>query len=104
MFGSSLFPPDGACRGGQRRPKRPDLLFMLLHCGNADFERGYVWQKWSGWEEWLLPLSVLLGLQERRKLDLDYCTGKTKHTPRKQNRKSRRETIKLVNLLFGWLP
>lgn len=57
---------------------------MLLHCGNADFERGYVRQEWSRWKEWLLLLPVLFGLQQRRKLDLDYCTGKTKHAPRKQ--------------------
>lgn len=77
-----LYSPDGARGGGQRRTKRPDVLFMLLYCGNADFERGYVRQEWPGWKEWLLPLSVLLGLQERCKLDLDYCAGKTKHTPR----------------------
>lgn len=86
------FSPDGACGRGQRRTKRPDVLFMLLHRGNADFERGYVRQKLPGWKEWLLPLSVLLGLQERRKLDLDYCTGKTKHTPRKQDGKSGRKS------------
>ena len=76
-----LILPDGACRRGQRRAECPDVLFMLLHCGNADFEGGNVGHKRSGGQGGLLPLSVLLGLQERHELDLDYRTGKTKHTP-----------------------
>lgn len=62
MFGHRLFSPDGACGGGQRGAKGPDVLFVLLNGGNADFEGGYVRQKWPRWKERLLPLSVLLGL------------------------------------------
>lgn len=42
---AALSLPDGACGRGQRRAKCPDVLFVLLHCGNADFEGGNVGQK-----------------------------------------------------------
>jgi len=77
-----LFLPEGACGRGHRRAKCPDVLFMLLHCGNAYFEGGDVGQKGARGERGQLPLSVLLRRQQCHKLDLDYCTGKTKHTPR----------------------
>lgn len=42
MLGSvqcvSLSLPEGARGGGQWGAKRPDMLLMLLHGGNADFE------------------------------------------------------------------
>lgn len=73
--------PDGTCGRGQWRAKCPDVLFMLLHCGNADFQGGNVGQKGARGRRGLLHLSVFLGLQERHELDLDDCAGKTKHTP-----------------------
>lgn len=73
--------PDGACGRGQRRAKSPDVFFMLLRRGNADFEGGNVGQKWARGKRGLLPLSVLLGLHERHELDLDDRARKTKHTP-----------------------
>lgn len=73
--------PDCACGRGQRRAKCPDVFFMLLRCGNADFEGGNVGQKWTRGKRGLLPLSVLLGLHEGHELDLDDRAGKTKHTP-----------------------
>lgn len=75
--------PDGAGGGGQRRAKRPDVLFVLLHGGNADLEGGDVGQQRPRGKRGLLPLSLLLRLQQRHKLDLDDGAGKTKHTPRR---------------------
>lgn len=75
--------PDGAGGGGQRRAKRPDVLFVLLHGGNADLEGGDVGQQRPRGKRGLLPLSVLLRLQQRHELDLDDGAGKTKHTPRR---------------------
>lgn len=75
--------PDGAGGRGQRRAERPDVLFVLLHGGNADLEGGDVGQQRPRGKRGLLPLSVLLRLQQRHKLDLDDGTGKTKDTPRR---------------------
>ncbi len=86
----SLLLPDGACGWGQWRAKSPDVFFMLLHRGNADFEGRNVGQKRARGKRGLLLLSVLLRLQEWHKLDLDYCAGKTKHTPRKQDSRTER--------------
>lgn len=74
--------PDGAGGRGQRRAKRPDVLLVLLHGGNADLEGGDVGQQRPRGKRGLLPLFVLLRLQQRHKLDLDDGAGKTKHTPR----------------------
>lgn len=75
--------PDGAGGGRQWRAKRPDVLFVLLHGGNADLEGGDVGQQRPRGQRGLLPFSLLLRLQQRHKLDLDDSAGKTKHAPRK---------------------
>lgn len=85
--------PDGACRWGQWRAERPDVLFVLLHGGNADFEGGDVGQERPRGKRGLLPLFVLLRLQQWHKLDLDDGTGKTKHTPKRGEGKEKQ---------FGW--
>ncbi|TNN34719.1 hypothetical protein EYF80_055113 [Liparis tanakae] len=64
---------------------------MLLHRGNAYFEGGDVGQEGPRGEGGQLPLSVLLRRQQGHKLDLDYCTGKTKHTPRERRAAAGRE-------------
>lgn len=79
--------PDGAGGRGQRRAKRPDVLLVLLHGGNADLEGGDVGQQRPRGKRGLLPLSVLLRLQQRHKLDLDYGAGKTKHAPGRAGRR-----------------
>lgn len=75
--------PDGAGGGRQRRAKRPDVLFVLLHGGNADLEGGNMGQQRPRGQRGLLPLPLLLRLQQRHKLDLDDGAGKTKHAPRR---------------------
>lgn len=83
--------PDGACGRGQRRAKGPDVLFMLLHSGNADFERGNVGQERANRGRGLFLLSPLRSVEEWHKLNLDYSTGKTKHTPWGKKEQDRRE-------------
>lgn len=58
------FLPDGAGGRGQRRAKRPDVLLVLLHGGNADLEGGDVGQQRPRGKRGLLPLFVLLRLQQ----------------------------------------
>lgn len=81
--------PDSAGGRGQRRAERPDVLLVLLHGGNGDLEGGDVGQQHPRGKRGLLPLFVLLRLQQRHKLDLDDGAGKTKHTPR-ESREERR--------------
>ena len=94
-----LSSPECARGRGQRRAERPDVLFMLLHCGNADFEGGNVGQERARGQRRLLPLSVLLGLQERHELDLYYRAGETKHTPGEQEERET-ETHSLISAFF----
>lgn len=99
--------PDGAGGRGQRRAERPDVLFVLLHGGNGDLEGGDVGQQHPRGKRGLLPLFVLLRLQQRHKLDLDDSAGKTKHTPRESRevwrwrrwRRKRQTLLKYVKSL-----
>ena len=73
--------PEGARGRGQRGAKGPDVVLVLLHCGNGDFERGDVGQQGARCRRGVLLLPLQLGLQERHKLDLYHRAGEPEHTP-----------------------